>query len=489
MAVAQGYGKTVTSGSVFAYDTGDTRNSYIGQPTVNLLYSAGATNLINGGGDIYGRCTKTDLGNGKFRFVNNGTGVSTVRLYPNQPDLIDGATYNSSVYFENLIGGLSIDWCDVGITGLNYSTATSGRLAGYSSRGSYAAPYYFLDINFDTGGAVTLYDPQVELKSYTTPFVAGTRSATQGLLPLVGNSTLDLSNVSFNSNAQMVFDGTDDYINTTKTATALGIYDAPYTMEAVFKVTNTISGDNMVFGTDQTAYRQGMHNGLRNGNIYFAHYSADYAAGSVALNEMVHVLWVYDGTTAFIYKNGVLQGSSNIASFIGTTNIQVGRSWSYFQGGEIPVAKIYNRALTAAEVKQNFDFYNARFGIEYDTYYFAISNRATRYNRRWEADGTEGDISGENMATTTPAYTIYQKPDASFQSPDNYIEVARDDIGTPTRLTEYGVQTSYKNGKWFTSVTVYKGKRGGPLRFEFPNGGTSTYGEEFYKTIVAPYVS
>jgi hypothetical protein len=204
---------------------------------------------------------------------------------------------------------------------------------------------------------------------------------------------------------------------------------------------------------------------------------------------MVHVLWVYDGTTAFIYKNGVLQGSSNIASFIGTTNIQVGRSWSYFQGGEIPVAKIYNRALTAAEVKQNFDFYNARFGIEYDTYYFAVSNRATRYNRRWEADGTEGDISGENMATTTPAYTIYQKPDASFQSPDNYIEVARDDIGTPTRLTEYGVQTSYKNGKWFTSVTVYKGKRGGPLRFEFPNGGTSTYGEEFYKTIVAPYVS
>jgi hypothetical protein len=37
MAVAQGYGKTVTSGSVFAYDVGDTRNSYIGEPTTNTL--------------------------------------------------------------------------------------------------------------------------------------------------------------------------------------------------------------------------------------------------------------------------------------------------------------------------------------------------------------------------------------------------------------------------------------------------------------------
>ena len=36
MAVAQGYGKTVTSGSVFAYDTGDTVNSYRGEPTTNL---------------------------------------------------------------------------------------------------------------------------------------------------------------------------------------------------------------------------------------------------------------------------------------------------------------------------------------------------------------------------------------------------------------------------------------------------------------------
>jgi hypothetical protein len=198
-------------------------------------------------------------------------------------------------------------------------------------------------------------------EQFITPYT--TRSSTQGLLSLVGNSTLDLSNVSFDSNAQKIFDGTDDFINTTKTAINLGIYDNAYTMESVFKITNTISGDNMVFGTDQTAFRQGLHNGVRNGNIYFAHYSADYAAGTVSLNETVHISWVYNGTTAFIYKNGILQGSSNIASFIGTTNIQIGKSWVHFQGGIIPVAKIYNRALSAGEVRQNYQHYKTRFNL------------------------------------------------------------------------------------------------------------------------------
>ena len=37
MAASQGYGKIVTSGSVFAFDTADTINSFKGQPKTNLL--------------------------------------------------------------------------------------------------------------------------------------------------------------------------------------------------------------------------------------------------------------------------------------------------------------------------------------------------------------------------------------------------------------------------------------------------------------------
>ena len=92
------------------------------------------------------------------------------------------------------------------------------------------------------------------------------------------------------------------------------------------------------------------------------------------------------------------------------------------------------------------------------------------------------------MASTTPAYILYQKPDANNTGPGDYTEVARDDIGTPARLTIFGLQTKYNNGRYFTTVNVHESKKGGRLFFNFPNGGTTQYGKAFYKTIVTPYV-
>ena len=372
MAVAQGYGKTVTSGSVFAYDTADTRNSYRGEPTVNQYtnpdFSNGTTGWAFASWD--GNVTyTTEAVTGPF-----GKTINALKLTKNATSAYSHFhQYNSGKYTTGNQYTLSA-WVK-GTGTFRGNTQWGGIVQSFTLTGDWQYvqytvtapnndnyPYWAAEA-LTTGTVFYMVYAQSEQKSHATPFVNGTRSTTQGLLPLVGNSTIDLTNVSFDSNAQMVFDGTNDYIDTTQTASTLGIYDAPYTMESVFKITNTLSGDNMVFGTTQTAPRQGLHNGVRGGSIYLGHYAADMAAGSVSLGEMVHILWVYNGTTAFIYKNGVLQGSSNIASFIGTTNIQVGRSWAYFQGGEIPVAKIYNRALSAGEVRQNYLHYKTRFNL------------------------------------------------------------------------------------------------------------------------------
>ena len=76
MAVAQGYGKTVTSGSVFAYDTGDTRNSYKGQPTVNVFgtYPTDLYGWVNGGNQVtLSRDTiPSPVGNTPLKMVCNG---------------------------------------------------------------------------------------------------------------------------------------------------------------------------------------------------------------------------------------------------------------------------------------------------------------------------------------------------------------------------------------------------------------------------------
>ena len=370
MAVAQGYGKIVISGSVFAYDVGDTRNSYIGEPTVNLLYSAGATNLINGAGDIYQNCTKTDLGNGKFRFVNDGTGGSTVRVYANQGDLTNGATYACSIYFEDLIGSISIDWCDTGITGTNYSTNSSGRLGGYGTRGTYDGPYYFLDINLNSGGAVTLYDPQVELKSHVTPFIAGTRSATQGLLDLTGNNTIDLSNVSFDSNAQMTFDGTDDNIYPNIIINGTGLTS----ITAEFLVKSNGNNKNIIKSNSNGII---LHYG---GAGFYLNSTDSTTSGYLGWNGKLtggsgvheHLVATWDGTTMKLYVNGEPTGTTLAYSGGSTgilkdlTNVVIGSSFNSSQpwfNGTVPVTKIYNRALTAAEVNQNYRHYKTRFNL------------------------------------------------------------------------------------------------------------------------------
>jgi hypothetical protein len=121
-----------------------------------------------------------------------------------------------------------------------------------------------------------------------------------------------------------------------------------------------------MFGTDQTAFRQGLHLTFRGNVIYMGHYSSDYSAGTVTINNWYHIVFRYNAATsmASIFKNGVLQGSGTIASFIGTTTLFTGREFGTGNfAGYISIAKIYNRPLTDLEVAQNFQANRYRFGI------------------------------------------------------------------------------------------------------------------------------
>jgi len=163
----------------------------------------------------------------------------------------------------------------------------------------------------------------------------------------------------------IVFDGVDDYVDTGKTATQLGVYDADYTFDAWVYPTN-LDSDKTMFGTDQAASRQGLHLVFRGGAIYQGHYGSDFSAGSATINAWNNISYTYIKSSglASIYKNGVLQGSGTIASFIGTTNVLLGRwaSTNYFSGTGSNY-KIYNKALSAAEVSQNFNALRGRYLI------------------------------------------------------------------------------------------------------------------------------
>jgi hypothetical protein len=226
---------------------------------------------------------------------------------------------------------------------------------------------------------VVISCPQLEIGRIVTPVVNGTRSSTQSLIDLTRTSTIDVSNVSFNSTGQPTFDGTDDRIDS---VTGVGItdYSQPFTMECIFMVpTGAIwaNGFNSNIFSIAGSY-EGQYGFYKYGTDGVGFQIRDASSGTypattgLLRDTYYHMTAVFQGGSGLIlYRNGVSVPSSS-TSFTGapdTTNLYIGgvRAFggnvgSWFQG-EIPVAKYYNRALSAGEVRQNYNAYKNRFNI------------------------------------------------------------------------------------------------------------------------------
>lgn len=392
MAVAQGYGKTVTSGSVFAYDTGDTVNSYRGEPTTNVFVHYGTTGEGSGAdngvtfnvngtgtfirlgyGQTFGGYTikpedvvyKYDLGaygchyHGSDTTIPNGkyaTFSFDYYISPGTADLGVGASLLAN--FENALGGgINLPNTNTGIW--QSVSFTSGPTSGGTLR-SLLYPGA-CGPRLASSGYILYKNPQVEYLPHKTPFVQTTRSVTQGLLPLVGNSTIDLTNVSFDSNAQMVFDGTDDCIDLNTNSLITGTN--PFTIESI---TNKTAGS---YGAILGNYGPGYGTGLwwataglyLGGNLYHTDYSTTMAG------------WHYSAVTrdssgnAKLYRDGILVNTATLnASVPANVNWRIGADVNgagEALAGNIPVVKTYNRVLSDAEIKQNYSKYKSRFNL------------------------------------------------------------------------------------------------------------------------------
>jgi hypothetical protein len=379
MAVAQGYGKTVTSGSVFAYDVADTRNSYIGEPTTNLV-----SNKIAGDyGNAPGSSTTTISPDG----TNNATVPVPDATADRYQQTIAGGTYSTGTQLTyswhykqltthagtlpNELGGLYISAL-INCTLVGSKTKIADLPNGWTrwqatfqiSDGSLQSiiRLYFGSVIGIGGSSAAYYGHQLELKSHATPFTTGTRSATQGLLPLVGNSTLDLSNVSFDSNAQMTFDGTDDILDT-------GLFSGrnpstdPFTVEAILK-SDTLSGARMWIDASTSGTDRRFFSSLDDGGGNpLGIQGSTWADTTPASTAYTHQTIVMDGNTARSYRNGVATYTKAYTSYTLPGSLNIGGRAGFPWLGQIPVAKIYNRALTAAEVDQNYKHYKTRFNL------------------------------------------------------------------------------------------------------------------------------
>lgn len=169
----------------------------------------------------------------------------------------------------------------------------------------------------------------------------------------------------------IVFDGVNDYITGLNNTFMNGATSGSF--EAWINTSNVGSPYYMIYNTI-IGKASGPDNGFgfnNNGTLLLRLNNVNTSGTTtVPLNAWNYVVGTWDATNVKIYLNGTLE----------TNNATAGRSWEasvyateigrVYQGsgggsftGKIANCKVYNRALSASEVQQNFNALRGRFGI------------------------------------------------------------------------------------------------------------------------------
>jgi hypothetical protein len=178
----------------------------------------------------------------------------------------------------------------------------------------------------------------------------------------------------------IVFDGTNDGANIPTNTTLQP--PTSLTMESVFKLNSFTNGYFIVAhsGNFGGAYVKYGFRLLTSGGV-MAYMNTNTTNGSIiqnnsniniVLNTWIHATMTYDGASSKIYINGSLANTGAISGTINYTEygspyyLSIGRKSETEGGyvsGSVSVVKVYNKALSATEVLQNYNALKSRFNL------------------------------------------------------------------------------------------------------------------------------
>ena len=405
---------TVKDGLVFGYDSGygvaDNNTAtrfYPGESTVNYT-----TDTPSQGGWT-GTYSVLDSSLKKFRFnvssfsANPGSGWRSftwdLRAYTGQ-----SVTISATVEAPSTSPG-TFAWVMMGQGNTHTNSSGAGGYMGYSAAservykstttkeritwsgtlgnsGTASSPsgHVGFTVWYNNGvpgvnSFIEVSDVQIELKSHETPFINGTRSDTASLIDLKRTTDIDVSNISFDSTGQPEFDGTNDVISID--VDDIVRQSTNITIEGIVELASISSAGPWSIMTDHatTADRDGFwwHMNI-GGSVYFrvednvnGEQGTTFSGGVPFIaNTTQHIVTIVGASGVSIYVNGELSKTytpsfkwSQIDSSK-TAYLTIGRTYpNYFLNSKNRVVKMYNRALTAEEIKKNFNAYKNRFNI------------------------------------------------------------------------------------------------------------------------------
>lgn len=214
------------------------------------------------------------------------------------------------------------------------------------------------------------------LDAANTRCYPGTGNNVSGLVGGIGGTFINGVGFTSSNRGSFVFDGTDDYISI-GTQSLIDGYQLPVTLMGWFKIDtyklNTICGVYNGFANvynllriDNSTYRFFLSNASNGQFQYFDHTT------SLSLNTWYFYAVIVSGSLAspslIMYLNDQAQSfsPSSLKTSVGLNiDYRIGASYTaneYFDGN-IADYKFYNRALSAAEVRQNYNATKRRFGL------------------------------------------------------------------------------------------------------------------------------
>jgi len=414
----------ITDGLAFMYDTDDSK-SYKGQPATNLITSGLPGYFGSGGETLYQKSLyglESDSGVFQRNYVTNpatsdsSTFNNNGGLYKNfSTSTLNANTEYIQVSFDFYLITPYVRFGSSG-TGLNgymqiRSTDNTTNNYGWDTRysngsgddwnnssnyvGTWQRVSLIIDITADKtpqdiSAMYIYYDrftqgegiftnfiitEHVTLPSSPVSYTSGTRSDTQSIIDRTGNTTIDLSNVSFDSNEQITLDGTNDYIDLGSDV-SISPDNQGWTTEYWFN-TNS-AGTLQHFNSAENDEFNANWLAIYNSKLAVWNRSPGYwkyGDTIIQSNTWYQAVFICDsgGTNMRFYINGKAEGGTHVGNswnatyssldvrYIGKYEYNGGHS-RYFNG-EIEAVKIYNRALTSAEVLQNFNATKSRFGL------------------------------------------------------------------------------------------------------------------------------
>jgi len=195
-------------------------------------------------------------------------------------------------------------------------------------------------------------------------------------LSLSGNNGTLTNGPTFSGNngGNIVFDGVDDFVNCGNPS-SVNMGTGDFTLEVVFKATGPTDTNFRVLlqkGNPGIGSQRGYRLRIENNNFVQLTVTADSERTSTTTQQIGYGNYYYVTATKNTsgirtYLNGVLSGQG--ISPLGTTTVvndliigrQDGGLWPF--RGDLAVTRIYNRALSADEILQNYNAQKGRFGL------------------------------------------------------------------------------------------------------------------------------